>query len=138
MADADKDVSGKAVSGRTGATRRAFLSASAVTAVTVPLLGGTAVAAADLPAGGQQQQPDKELRDLLRQVDPERIKATILRLGHFWAPNTGSQPDRSGARDRRRHQLGVRADAGRGGSVGWADDRAEADVRPAGVVGDPG
>ena len=41
---ADKDVSGQAVSGRAGATRRAFLSASAVTAVTVPLLGGTAVA----------------------------------------------------------------------------------------------
>ena len=52
MADAAKDVSGQAVSGRTGATRRAFLSASAVTAVTVPLLGGTAVAATDLPAGG--------------------------------------------------------------------------------------
>ena len=74
---ADKDVSGKAVPERAGATRRAFLSASAVTAVTVPLLGGTAVAATDLPAGGQKQQPDKELRDLLGQVDPERIKATI-------------------------------------------------------------
>jgi hypothetical protein len=82
---ADKDVSG-----RTGATRRAFLSASAVTAVTVPLLGGTAVAATDLPAGGHKQQPDKELRDLLRQVDPERIKATILRLVQFGTRHTAS------------------------------------------------
>src|SRR6201995_5734152 len=87
---ADKDVSGPATSGRAGATRRAFLSASAVTAVTVPLLGGTAVAATDLPAGGQQQQPDKELRDLLRQVDPERIKATVLRLVAFGTRHTAS------------------------------------------------
>jgi Peptidase family M28 len=87
---ADKDVSGRTVSGRAGATRRAFLSASAVTAVTVPLLGGTAVAATDLPAGGQQQQPDKELRDLLRQIDPERIKATILRLVQFGTRHTAS------------------------------------------------
>ena len=88
---ADTDVSQPAVSGRAGAgaTRRAFLSASAVTAVTVPLLGGTAVAATDLPAGGQQQ-PDKELRDLLRQVDPERIKATILRLVQFGTRHTAS------------------------------------------------
>ena len=85
----DKDVSGQAVSGRAGATRRAFLSASAITAVTVPLLGGTAVAATDLPAGGQQQ-PDRELRDLLRQVDPERIKATILRLVQFGTRHTAS------------------------------------------------
>jgi len=87
---ADKDVSGKAVSGRAGATRRAFLSASAVTAVTVPLLGGTAVAATDLPAGGHQQQPDQELRALLRQVDPERIKATVLRLVAFGTRHTAS------------------------------------------------
>jgi peptidase M28-like protein len=85
---ADKKVSG-AVSERAGATRRAFLSASAVTAVTVPLLGGTAVAATHLPAGGHQQ-PDKELRDLLRQVDPERIKATILRLVQFGTRHTAS------------------------------------------------
>src|SRR6202012_6147818 len=81
---------GPAPAERAGAPRRAFLSASAVTAVTVPLLGGTAVAAADLPAGGQQQQPDKELRDLPRQVDPEGIKATILRLGQFGTRHTAS------------------------------------------------
>jgi len=87
---ADKDVSGKAASGRAGATRRSFLSASAVTAVTVPLLGGTAVAATDLPAGGHKQQPDPELRNLLRQIDPERIKATILRLVQFGTRHTAS------------------------------------------------
>ncbi|HEX4253735.1 MAG TPA: M28 family metallopeptidase [Streptosporangiaceae bacterium] len=86
----DKDVSGKAASGRAGATRRAFLSASAVTAVTVPLLGGTAIAATDLPAGGQKQPPDPELRNLLRQIDPERIKATILRLVQFGTRHTAS------------------------------------------------
>src|ERR1700743_3332281 len=87
---ADKDVSGKAASGRAGATRRAFLSASAVTAVTVPLLGGTAVAATDLPGGRHKQQPDPELRNLLRQIDPERIKATILRLVQFGTRHTAS------------------------------------------------
>src|SRR6201994_2417751 len=86
----DKDVSGPAASGRAGATRRAFLSASAVTAVTVPLLGGTAVAATELPAGGHKQQPDQELRGLLRQIDPERIKATIVRLVQFGTRHTAS------------------------------------------------
>ncbi|HEY6499010.1 MAG TPA: M28 family metallopeptidase, partial [Streptosporangiaceae bacterium] len=37
-----------------------------------------------------QQQPDKELRDLLRQIDPERIKATILRLVQFGTRHTAS------------------------------------------------
>jgi hypothetical protein len=87
---ANKDVSGRDSSGRAGATRRTFLSASAVTAVTVPLLGGTAVAATDLPAGGQKQQPDQELRDLLRQIDPARIKATITRLVQFGTRHTAS------------------------------------------------
>jgi hypothetical protein len=78
----------KDVTGRAGATRRAFLSASAVTAVTAPLLTGTAAAAAS-PAGGQQE-PDAELRALLRQVDPDRIKATILRLVQFGTRHTAS------------------------------------------------
>src|SRR6201992_4363005 len=91
---ADKDVPAPATSGRTGAPRRAFLSASAVTAVTVPLLGGTAVAATDLPAGGQKQQPDPELRKLLRQIEPERIKATMLRLVQCGTRQTASsEPD---------------------------------------------
>ena len=115
---ADKDVSGKAVSGRTGATRRAFLSASAVTAVTVPLLGGTAVAATDLPAGGPQQQPDQELRALLRQVDPERIKATILRLVAFGTRHTASSQTDP-----------VR---GIGAATNWVFEQMQAAARPSG------
>jgi Peptidase family M28 len=78
----------KDVPGRAGATRRAFLSASAVTAVAVPLLTGTAEAAA-APAAGRQQ-PDEELRALLRLVDPDRIKATVLRLVQFGTRHTAS------------------------------------------------
>jgi hypothetical protein len=84
-----QQVPGQQVPGQRGATRRAFLSASAVTAVTVPLLGGAAVAATDLPAGGRQQ-PDQELRAVLSRVDPERIKATILRLVQFGTRHTAS------------------------------------------------
>jgi hypothetical protein len=46
------------VPGRAGATRRAFLSASAVTAVAVPLLGGTALAETD-PAISRQASPPR-------------------------------------------------------------------------------
>ncbi|MBO0819045.1 MAG: aminopeptidase, partial [Actinobacteria bacterium] len=63
--------------GRTGATRRAFLSASAVTAATAPLLTGTARASTS-PALARSA-PDPDLRALLRQVDPDRIQATIQR-----------------------------------------------------------
>jgi hypothetical protein len=73
---------------RTGATRRAFLSASAVTAVAVPLLSGTAQAATD-PALAPQE-PDFELRALLREIEPDRIKATILRLVQFGTRHTAS------------------------------------------------
>ncbi|MDR0345192.1 MAG: M28 family metallopeptidase [Nocardiopsaceae bacterium] len=64
--------------GRTGATRRAFLSASAVTAATAPLLTGTALASTS-PAL-VRSDPDPDLRALLLQVDPDRIQATIQRL----------------------------------------------------------
>ena len=74
--------------GRKGSTRRAFLSASAVTAVAAPLLSGTALAGAT-PAI-TQQEPDKELRALLRRVDPDRIKATVLRLTQFGTRHTAS------------------------------------------------
>src|SRR5215510_3783457 len=76
----------KDVLGRAGATRRAFLSASAVTAVAVPLLSGTAQASAALAS----QEPDDQLRALLRQIDPDRIKATILRLVQFGTRHTAS------------------------------------------------
>jgi Zn-dependent M28 family amino/carboxypeptidase len=78
----------KDVTGRPGATRRAFLSASAVTAVAVPLLSGTASAGADPVA--ERQEPDEELRALLARIDPDRIKATVLRLVQFGTRHTAS------------------------------------------------
>src|SRR5580693_4191573 len=78
----------KDVPGRKGATRRAFLSASAVTAVAAPLLSGTALAETD-PALSRQV-PDQELRALLRDIDPDRIKATILKLVSFGTRHTAS------------------------------------------------
>jgi len=76
----------KDVLGRAGATRRAFLSASAVTAVAAPLLSGTALAETD-PALSRQA-PDQDLRALLRDIDPDRIKATILKLVGFGTRHT--------------------------------------------------
>ena len=71
-----------------GTTRRAFLSASAVTAAAVPFISGTAMAAAS--PGLARQQPDDDLRALLRQVDPGRIEATIARLVQFGTRHTAS------------------------------------------------
>ena len=78
----------KDVLGRAGATRRAFLSASAVTAVAAPLLSGTALAETD-PALSRQA-PDPALRAMLRDIDPDRIKATILKLVSFGTRHTAS------------------------------------------------
>jgi Zn-dependent M28 family amino/carboxypeptidase len=73
---------------RTGSTRRAFLSATAVTAVTAPLLTGTASAGTSpVPA---RHEPSEELRAMLREVDPARIKATVLRLTQFGTRHTAS------------------------------------------------
>jgi Peptidase family M28 len=82
----------KDVRSRAGSTRRAFLSASAVTAVAAPLLSGTALAETD-PALSRQA-PDPALRAMLREIDPARIKATILKLVSFGTRNTlSSQTD---------------------------------------------
>src|SRR5215475_1105406 len=78
----------KDVRSRAGSTRRAFLSASAVTAVAVPLLSGTALAETD-PALSRQA-PDPGLRAMLREIDPDRIKATILKLVSFGTRHTAS------------------------------------------------
>src|SRR6185437_5853575 len=81
--------------GRTGATRRAFLSASAATAAAVPFLTltGTARAAATGPAL-HRHEPDDELRHLLRQIDPDRIQSTIETLVSFGTRHTlSSQTD---------------------------------------------
>jgi hypothetical protein len=82
----NKDVLGRA--GAIPQTRRAFLSASAVTAVAAPLLSGTALAETD-PALSRQA-PDQDLRALLRDIDPDRIKATILKLVSFGTRHTAS------------------------------------------------
>jgi hypothetical protein len=83
---------------RKGASRRTFLAASAMGAVAVPIVtqaapasaatAGTAPAARP-PALGQRQ-PSPELRALLREIDPARIKATILRLTQFGTRHTSS------------------------------------------------
>jgi hypothetical protein len=74
-------------SGHAGATRRAFLSASAATAVAVPLLSAaTPASAAALPSSG----PDAGLRQLLGEIDPARIEATITRLVQFGTRHTAS------------------------------------------------
>ena len=81
-----------AVPARAGTTRRVFLSASAVAAATVPLVSGTAQAA----TGAKLPRPaaDPGLRALLQQIDPDRIKATILKLVSFGTRSTlSSQTD---------------------------------------------
>jgi len=62
----------KDVLGRAASTRRAFLSASAVTAVAAPFLSGTALAETD-PALSRQV-PDPALFAMLREIDPARIR----------------------------------------------------------------
>jgi Zn-dependent M28 family amino/carboxypeptidase len=84
---------------RSGSTRRAFLSASAVTAATVPVLSGTAASAEINGTGGgpgrpiRDQRPDRELRELLRHVDRDRIEATVMRLVGFGTRHTLSSQD---------------------------------------------
>ena len=74
---------------RAGSTRRAFISASAATAVAVPLLGATAVDASASTAS-PAFTPDPGLRELLSQIDPSRIEATIQRLVQFGTRHTAS------------------------------------------------
>ena len=74
---------------RSGATRRAFLSASAVTAAAVPFLTGSARAAATGPVL-VSQQTDPELRHLINQIDPGRIQAIIEKLVSFGTRHTAS------------------------------------------------
>src|ERR1700688_4483520 len=86
----NKDIQVQA--GSSPMARRKFLSASAVTAVAVPLISGTALTGtADAAI---RQFPDPGLRALLAEVDPNRIKATILRLVEFATRHTApSQTD---------------------------------------------
>jgi hypothetical protein len=76
---------------RAGGSRRAFLSASAIAAAGIPLLGGAGSAAAATLA---RPQPDAGLRDMLRHVDPRRMEATVAKLVSFGTRHTlSSQTD---------------------------------------------
>ena len=82
----------KHFAGRLGATRRAFLSASAATAATaaaVPFLTGTARAAVTGPAT-VTPPADPALRHLISQIDPNRVQATIEKLVSFGTRHTAS------------------------------------------------
>src|SRR5882672_5845902 len=72
---------------RTVTSRRAFLSASAVTAA-APLIGGSAQAAVGKPV--TSREPDPELRHLLGQVDPDRMEASVAKLVSFGTRHTAS------------------------------------------------
>lgn len=85
----------------TRSSRRTFLSASAA-AVAVPLLAEPATAAeradgrSDERDPGRRvtaQSPDRELRELLREVDQRRIEATVRRLAAFGTRHTLSSQD---------------------------------------------
>jgi hypothetical protein len=81
------------ISGRKGPSRRAFLSASAVTAVAAPLAARAAPARAALTSTGSAlagHEPPADLRAMLREVDPGRIQATVLRLTQFGTRHTAS------------------------------------------------
>jgi Peptidase family M28 len=85
-------------SGSKGPSRRLFLSASAVAAAAVPLASHAtaASAASDGTHSGlpHLRQPDPGLLALLRQIDPNRIQATIQQLVSFGTRNTmSSQTD---------------------------------------------
>jgi hypothetical protein len=89
-------------------SRRAFLSASAGAAA-IPVLGqaaaipalGQSAQTAAIPvlghaaqaAGIHQQAPGSALRDVLREIDPSRIEATVKRLAAFGTRHTLSEQD---------------------------------------------
>jgi hypothetical protein len=86
----------KDVQDRKGTSRRAFLGASAVTAVAAPIvsLAGPASAATTGQAGRApalpHRRPSGDLRALLKEIDPDRIHATVLRLTQFGTRHTSS------------------------------------------------
>jgi hypothetical protein len=86
---------------KSGTTRRTVLSATVVTAVATPLAAGSASAA---PVSGTAasitetalaaQPPGAALRQLLREIDRNRIEATVRRLAAFGTRHTlSSQTD---------------------------------------------
>jgi Peptidase family M28 len=85
-----QDMGHNTSAGRPGTTRRAFLSASAVTAAAVPLISVSGTALASTSPALARREPDEGLRALLRQIDPGRIEATIQRLVQFGTRHTAS------------------------------------------------
>jgi hypothetical protein len=80
-----------------GPSRRAVISASALTAtaaVAAPIVTSSSAAYAAPSGLGSAALPatafDQDLRALLRQIDPQRISATILRLTQFGTRHTAS------------------------------------------------
>ena len=72
---------------RSLSSRRVFLSASAAVAAT-PVLGRAAHA-----AGLRRQDPDRQLKTLLREIDPHRIGAIVTRLAAIGTRHTLSSQD---------------------------------------------
>ncbi|MEV7677875.1 M28 family metallopeptidase [Streptomyces sp. NPDC088341] len=83
----------------TGMPRRAVLSATVATAVAgVPAVAQAAPAAASSGRGKEEraataQAPGRELRELLKEVDRDRIEATVRRLAAFGTRHTLSTQD---------------------------------------------
>src|SRR5215472_15829629 len=81
------------VSGPKGPSRRAFLSATAVTAAAAPLASVVAPASAASASVGSAQTTgnfDPALRALIGQIDPNRIQAIIEQLVAFGTRHTAS------------------------------------------------
>src|SRR5262249_33574485 len=87
--------------GEPTSTRRALLTASAAGVVAAPLIATAASSAPETDTsddGGPgrpltPQPPDRELRDLMREVDPRRIEAIINKLVSFGTRHTLSSQD---------------------------------------------
>ncbi len=82
------------VPARKSPSRRLFLSASAATAVAAPLVtqAATAHAATTSAAAGIRSATriDPDLRKMLKEIDPARIKAIITTLAAFGTRHTAS------------------------------------------------
>ena len=113
--------------GRMGHTRRNLLSATAVTAAAVPLVGAQPASAqaggrwSDPPVDGPgrrlyPQRPSAALRRALREIDADRVEAYVRRLVAFGT----------------RHTLSTQTDPERGigAAVTWVHDRFAALAAP--------
>jgi hypothetical protein len=85
----------KGVSAGKGTSRRAFLSASAVTAVAAPIVAQATPASAATAHHthsplARPTAPSRELVNLLRAIDPDRIQTTIETLAAFGTRHTAS------------------------------------------------